>query len=331
MSEPAFKTTQRLLLRDIVTPHIGREAVYWDLPYHNNIGDLLIWQGTADLLRSLRVNVLDNRSFDTCTFPRLRPATTIVLHGGGNFGTLYPWYQAFRREVLRRYPDNPVIIMPQSVHYDDTPDALHTLTLDRRAYNAHPRVTMCARDTVSYDFMRAHFPQANVLLAPDAAFSIDDTRLRPYRDISPTADTIFIRRRDKEITPRADHPSLAALPPRDWYDRPTPARRIADIIDPVWKRLSYTRFAPRWPGTIAKHLVSSYYNSIMLPDALRAGCTLIAPYRRVITTRLHSMILAAMLGREVLYIDNTTGKISAYVNTWLTRATDVAIRPFTAP
>ena len=316
MNEPEFKIALRERLRQTVAPLISNEAVYWDVPYHSNIGDSLIWQGISDMLHSLHVKVNNIRGCHTCNFPSLSPATTIILHGGGNFGTLYPMHQTFRREVLRRYPDNPVIVMPQSVFYDDTPPAHETLRLDRQAYAAHPRVTICARDRASYDFMRANFPASNVLLAPDAAFAIDDRRLEPYRNMQPTADTMFMRRLDKEITPEAADPALAALPTRDWYHTPTIARRIANKADYWWWRLHHSRFQGRWPESIGKRLLAAYYNHIMLPDALCAGCTLIAPFRRVVTTRLHGMILALMLGREVEYIDNRTGKLSAYASTW---------------
>lgn len=316
MSEPHLKATQRILLADAIAPRTTRNAVFWDAPYHSNIGDLLIWQGTADLLASISVRVRQVRSCYSCTFPVLSPDVTIVLHGGGNFGSLYPMHQAFRREVLRRYPDNPVIVMPQSVFYDDSPESKAILQLDRKAYCSHRHATLCARDRASFDFMRANFPDTPVLLVPDAAFCIDDRRLEPYRRMQPTADTLFLRRLDKEITSDADADALAALPARDWYHTPTLARRIANKADYRWWRLHNSRFRGRWPESIGKRLMSLYYNHIMLPDALRAGCTLIAPYRRIITTRLHGMILALMLGREVEYIDNTTRKLSAYASTW---------------
>lgn len=316
MSEPDFKTGLRERLRKAVTPLISKQAVLWDVPYHRNIGDSLIWQGTADLLRSLNVNVLDVRSNYTCTFPKLDSHVTIVMNGGGNFGTLYPWYQTFRREVLRRYPDNRVVMMPQSVYYDDTSESDAMMRLDREAYGAHRHVTLCARDRVSYDFMRDNFPGTPVLLVPDAAFCIDERRLEPYRRMQPAADTLFLRRLDNEITADANATEFDALPVHDWYDKPTVFSRMGDVVDRIWWRFSYTRFAARRPGILAKKMVSIYYRQFMLHDALHAGCMLIAPYRRVITTRLHGMILALLLGREVEYIDNTTGKISAYASTW---------------
>lgn len=316
MSDLDFKTALTERFRKGVAPLIGRNAVLWDLPYHNNIGDFLIWQGTADMLHSLGVRVHEVRSHFTCTFPPLKPDVTIVMNGGGNFGTLYPAHQIFRREVLRRYPDNRVVVMPQSVYYGDTPESAAMLRLDREAYGAHRHVTLCARDRVSYDFMRDNFSGTPVLLIPDAAFCIDERRLEPYRRMQPVADTLFLRRLDKEITSESDSDMLAALPARDWYWHETIGRRIAYRADNWWWRLHDGPYGSRWPGRVGRRLMTFYYNNVMLGDALHAGCMLIAPYRRVITTRLHGMILALLLGREVEYIDNSTGKISAYASTW---------------
>ena len=43
----------------------------------------------------------------------------IFIHGGGNFGDLWPEHQQFREMILQRYPDRPVIQLPQSIHFQD--------------------------------------------------------------------------------------------------------------------------------------------------------------------------------------------------------------------
>jgi pyruvyl transferase EpsO len=42
---------------------------------------------------------------------------------------------------------------------------------------------------------------------------------------------------------------------------------------------------------------------------------------RVYTNRLHAMILALLLGRDVVAFDNLYGKSSRYINAWLAPAT----------
>ena len=49
----------------------------------------------------------------------------------------------------------------------------------------------------------------------------------------------------------------------------------------------------------------------------KKGCEFLQPFSRIVTTRLHPMILSILLHKPVEYIDNTYGKLSAYAETWL--------------
>ena len=40
-------------------------------------------------------------------------------------------------------------------------------------------------------------------------------------------------------------------------------------------------------------------------------------YKNIYTTRLHGLILAALLGKETYFLDNSYGKVSAVYDTWL--------------
>ena len=53
-------------------PLIDSDYVLWDLPYHTNIGDTLIWQGEWNFLRKLPYKCLGYSSCNTCTFPKLQ-------------------------------------------------------------------------------------------------------------------------------------------------------------------------------------------------------------------------------------------------------------------
>jgi pyruvyl transferase EpsO len=48
------------------------------------------------------------------------------------------------------------------------------------------------------------------------------------------------------------------------------------------------------------------------------GCLLLGAGRTVVTDRLHGVLLALHLGRRVIAVDNNYGKLSSYLDTWLT-------------
>ena len=51
--------------------------------------------------------------------PAAAAGGTILLHGGGNFGDLWPIYQRFREHVIAAFPDHRIVQLPQTVHFRD--------------------------------------------------------------------------------------------------------------------------------------------------------------------------------------------------------------------
>ena len=124
---------------------VQRPLVYLDYPVHLNFGDLLIMRGTerffADyghrvLARSAYMNFLDRAR------SRITSQTILVMHGGGNFGDLYPVHHNFREEIVRRFPDNRIVILPQSVYFSSPME----LERSARVFRGHRDVVMYVRD-----------------------------------------------------------------------------------------------------------------------------------------------------------------------------------------
>ena len=47
------------------------------------------------------------------------------------------------------------------------------------------------------------------------------------------------------------------------------------------------------------------------------GISFLSPYHMIYTTRLHILILGVLLGKELYLINNTSGKVINFYNTWL--------------
>lgn len=119
----------------------------FDLPYHTNIGDGLIWEGERCFLNDIGAKCLHNSSNFTCDFPILPKDTVILIHGGGNLGDLYREHFNFHKRVLSHYPQNRVVFFPQTIFYQDQ----NVLKEDMEFLKRHGNVTLCARDKKSYD------------------------------------------------------------------------------------------------------------------------------------------------------------------------------------
>ena len=73
-------------------------------------------------------------------YRRLDKNITILLQGGGNFGDIWRPCQDFRLKVIRDYMDNPIIILPQSVFYEDE----KVLEQDVEEMGRHKNLIICA-------------------------------------------------------------------------------------------------------------------------------------------------------------------------------------------
>ena len=96
---------QLIDLKNKLSPIVGliedkNDVFYLDYPLHLNVGDLLIYHGTEQFFVDHGINVTLKRSeFDmdlTEIKRKITSNTTILLHGGGNFGDLYPQHQNLR-------------------------------------------------------------------------------------------------------------------------------------------------------------------------------------------------------------------------------------------
>ena len=92
----------------------------------------------------------------------------VFCQGGGNMGVDYFWCEQVRRAMIENFPNNKIVIFPQTIFFDDR--HLRTrkeLAVSKHIYNAHPDLLLCAREKQSYQTMKELFPQCRVELVPD--------------------------------------------------------------------------------------------------------------------------------------------------------------------
>lgn len=77
----------RKKISDALTPLITHDYVLLDLPYYDNIGDTLIWEGTREFLKTLPYKCLYYASKDSFHYRDLPPDTVILLSGGAILAT----------------------------------------------------------------------------------------------------------------------------------------------------------------------------------------------------------------------------------------------------
>jgi len=279
-------------------PLINNDYVLYDVPLHNNIGDLLIWEGELSFLKNLPYKMIDTCSIDTYTHKKLSPNTIILLHGGGNFGDIWRIHQDFRLKIIQSYPNNKIIILPQTVFYENKEQLLK----DVQIMSSHKNLTICTRDTISFQILTEHFSD-KILLLPDMAFCISTTKLKKH--LLPAQDkTLYLERTDKELNHQNfSIPSDNKIEVRDW-----PSIETMDIIQ------LGLRFSQKVPY---KKIAIWYATHIYKPFLINKGVRFISKYKEIYTTRLHVSILSTLIEKKHYIIDNSYGKNKNFYDTWL--------------
>jgi pyruvyl transferase EpsO len=300
----------------VLDPLVGLDPIALvDFPDHSNVGDSAIWLGEIAYLQSKSVAIKYVSTNTNCSFDDINAIIgdmgTIFIHGGGNFGDLWPKQQYFREEIIKRFPLNRIIQLPQTVHFDSP----ETLARAAKVIDGHERLTLLVRDQRSLDFSRAHFTCV-AILCPDMAYYI--TKLERGKQRQCRDGSLLLLRTDKEA---CNHP-LSALPqqlsttdcvkPVDWLVEPKGTRSRAKAIAILeWLRQSASSGAYRT-------LKEIYYNRLALRRFQR-GVEMLRSRQHVISDRLHVHIIATLLGIPHTMFDNNYGKIHGYIDTWKTQ------------
>lgn len=296
------------IIKDKLAGLINHDYVLLDLPYHANIGDSIIALGEKNFLKEIDCKCLYAGSHCAHNFI-IDKNTVILFHGGGNFGDLWRDCADLRNSIISRYPNNKFIVFPQSVCYENEKN----LQEDIEVYSRCSNMTICARDRVSFEFLKRHFVQNNILLVPDMAFYLDPKFLKRSHN---TGKTLFLLRNDKELVQNPMYnivPSDANV--ADW---PTMNYNIGAYIpyNRIWKRIE-NRIRKYFGDKSELMMENLYWQKILLPYNVKCGVDFLNCYDSIYTTRLHAAVLGYLLGKQIHIFDNKDGKISALYETWL--------------
>lgn len=294
----------RKIINRKLLPLIDNDYVYLDLPYHNNLGDILIWEGTLQFLKQSTHRCLYASDLFGYRKPKISEDTVILMHGGGNWGDLWPIHHDFRKQVIAEFPDNRVIVLPQSVHYEEEDNIKKDICFFKR----YPNVVICTRDRVSYDIL-AHNLCNEILLVPDMAFHI---RTKTWKSTMQPAKTraLYAKRMDKELS---KDPDISMLPNdvevRDWpaMENTPFCQKLVDKCFSLGNRLHLPLTAT---------LTDWFWKNWIRPVYVRTAVHFLEPYKTVYSTRLHIAILSVLLGKDLYIIDNNYAKTQNYFDTW---------------
>lgn len=288
------------------------EIILLDYPNTTNVGDSLIWLGEVAYLnsRGLKVTyICDTRNYNFEKLKQKVNANTIVLmHGGGNFGTIWKEIHDFRLRVLKELKNVPIIQLPQTIHFDNQQKVDEV----NEAIMQHGQYTLIVRSQYCYDFAKANLSTATYL-CPDMAFFIGPVQSQLRANFPCFAIA------------RTDHETTGALSSVLENMRNEFSIKIADWLDPdlserLMHRIEMHTGLVR--GVIDQHnmLLLKLWNTLSMMR-LRRGVALLGQGNVIVTDRLHVHILSILLGKPHVIVDNNYGKIKHFYDTWTYRCT----------
>lgn len=308
-----------------------------DYPNYRNVGDHGIWLGELRLLARTGRKIVYSCTVDTYdrdVMGRRIGGLPILLSGGGNVGDLYPAHQALRERILRDFPHNKVVQLPQSIHFAETA----TLARAKAVFNDHSDFTLLVREHNSLRIAKEELAVAATVLCPDMVFALGPLR----RPDAPCHDILVQSRADEERRGEASAPSELVVHGQgvmaDWkplyrgIGLPL-RRRLADAIsaDSARRQTARDELGGTWwtsagTATVRATERGERFSLPMGPFGialanisraqLRRGCKLLCRGQVVVTDRLHGHALSLMMGIPHVVCDNSYGKVGSFVETW---------------
>ncbi len=261
-------------------------------PIHGNLGDHLIAHAeTAFFDRYVpgkkAIDCSMNFSKSMMKFMKkcIKPDDILVISGGGWLGTEWRNNEEFVRDVIESFPENRIIIFPQTAYYRDD-DIYLNEAVD--IYRKHDKLYFCARDYLTYELVRdnAMVDEDRLLYMPDMAlYDVLHEEMKPVN-----RDHIGLcLRDDREISiseGERDH-IVKSVETRD-------KDYLKIYTSEAGKRIQ--------PKDRKENVLRKLYE--------------IAGLKVLVTDRLHAMIMAAITDTPCIVFDNTTHKVKG-VYEWI--------------
>lgn len=260
----------------------NRKRVFFlDAPSYGNIGDQAIAYAMESFISKIlpdyiQIEITEDKlpSYITWLKNEIKEKDIICLTGGGNMGVKYQRYESVRRLVLKTFPNNPIVIFPQTFDYGSDFYSRKELMRAESIYGNVSKLVLCARDEESFEKMRESFPNVKVIFCPDIVLTLD------YRDhFERTEDIGICLRNDSEHVLSEDK-----------------MQKLYDMYS------GYVALSTTYSDDVPLN-----YNNRR--EAVEIKLQEFGSKKIIITDRLHGMIFAFITGTPVIALPNSNGKV----------------------
>lgn len=251
-------------------------------PTHINIGDSAITLAEIQFLKQngyenvLEITLQEYISYRKCIRRLIPHSADIFLMGGGFMGSLWPAEEEWRQKMLQDFCQHRIVVFPQTIYYEKDSDAKAIMANSIKIYNSIPKLTLVAREHISYDLMKKLYPKCSVLLTPDIVLSMNQKIFNQTRN---AILTCFRCDKERNISLEDEQHLIQNLKKKGY--RVYETDMMSDVQITINNRKA------------------------VVDDKLRQ----FASAKLVITDRLHGMVFCAITGTPCIVLGNNHHKV----------------------
>lgn len=201
----------------------------------------------------------------------------ILIHGGGFLGNLWIEAEEMVRTIIKEFPNNKIIVMPQTIFFDERFNKEEELEKSKEIYIQHKNITFFLREKQSYDFMKDNFDSSiDIKLVPDIVTYLEIPNKNTRKN-----EVLYCFRTDKE---KVNHSKVV--------------NKVTKIIQDKHINIDHT-------DTVLEKEVTEEDRLKHLYDKFNQ----FQSYDLVITDRLHGMVFSLITGTPCIALNNASGKV----------------------
>ena len=248
-------------------------------PEHGNLGDQAIANSTELFLKdnNFKYSEITLNDYQKCRSNLLsNPPRIILLQGGGNMGNNWIVEEKLRWDVILSFPNSKIIVLPQTIYFEDTYNKNSCLETIKLVYSSHSNLTVYARENKSYEMLKSLGIKTK--FAPDMVL---------YN--TPVAHTIPKNRK------------ILVLSRKDKEKNQESTTKMTDLLNLI----KHFSFDITFYDTVLNERINVRERS----NKLESFLSIIKDVDLVITDRLHGMIFSYITSTPAIIFGNYNHKI----------------------
>ncbi|HHU75065.1 MAG TPA: glycosyltransferase [Clostridiales bacterium] len=293
-TEPIDSTTYLDVYNRLIKLNsIGRKRIILiNTPEHTNVGDHIITYAVLEFFKEylpdydiIEVSNKMYRERSKEVIYRTNVDDIIVITGGGFLGSLWPYSGLNVYEIVKNFPDNKIVILPQSMYFENNEEGERQRKLAYELFVGHANLSVCYRESFSYQKSKIIFEgKVKSYLMPDMALMLNFSKDQGSRE-----GVLICLRHDIEGILTDDEKFFI----KDYFIN------CGELV----------------------HETSMHWHSSIKPyqreEVITEKINEFKRYKLVVTDTLHCMISCAISGTPCIALNNINRKLEGIYKLWL--------------